>query len=191
MDARAGSSRPTPRRSASPASTCRRAGAGSRFRRSTSGAGKTSRPTGAATGRCGFSWRCSCFRCSRNSSPTTSRSSSTSTASRIFPAVMTYPDTTFAKDAGPQSVRHRGRLPRRLSDGSDREGRRHRDLAADPLLLQHAGEQAAVAIPVQADLAAERRRIATSPPSMISPNAASSNPTGSAPTTAAATWWRG
>ena len=92
---------------------------------------------------------------------------------------------------GPQSVRHRGRLSRRLSDGPDHQGRRHRGLAAGALLLQHASEQAAVAVPVQADLAAERRRIANSPPRTISPNAASSNPTGSAPTTAAAMWWRG
>ena len=46
----------------------------SRCRRSTGGAGRISKPTGAATGRSGFSWCCSSFRCSPSSSPTTSRS---------------------------------------------------------------------------------------------------------------------
>ena len=55
-----GSNRPTQRPSASPASMCRRiARRIQRFRRSTGGAGKISRSTGAATGRCGCSWRCS------------------------------------------------------------------------------------------------------------------------------------
>ena len=95
------------------------------------------------------------------------------------------------QDARSESVRHRRRLSRRLSDGPDQEGRRHRGLAADPLLLQHAGEQAAVAVPVQADLAADAKRLRVRRQDTASPNAASSKPTGSAPTTAAATWWRG
>ncbi len=56
------------------------------------------------------------------------------------------------QDAGPDAVRHRRRLPRSLSDEPHQEGRRLRHLAADPLLLQHPGQQAAVAVPVQADL---------------------------------------
>ena len=93
--------------------------------------------------------------------------------------------------AGSESVRHRRRLSRRLFDGPDPEGGRHRDLAAGALFLQHAGEQAAVAVPVQADLAADAERLRIRRHATALPNAASSKPTGSAPTTAAATWWRG
>ena len=53
----------------------------------------------------------------------------------FFPAVMTYPDTAFAKTARPQFVRHRRRLSRRLFDGIDSERGRHHRLAAGALLL--------------------------------------------------------
>jgi hypothetical protein len=54
-------------------------------RRSTSAAGRTSRPTGAATGRSGCSWCCSCSRCLPSSSPTTGRSSLPTRARSCFP----------------------------------------------------------------------------------------------------------
>ena len=95
------------------------------------------------------------------------------------------------QDARSQSVRHRRRLSRRLSDGPDQEGRRHRDLAAGPLLLQHAGEQAAVAVPVQADLDADAEGLRIRRHARLRQMRRRSNATGSAPTTAAATWWRG
>jgi len=52
-----------------------------------------------------------------------------------FPAVVTYPDTAFAKKPDPTAVRHRGRLQGSLLDEAHQEARRLRDLAADPLLL--------------------------------------------------------
>ena len=66
----------------------------------------------------------------------------------FFPAVVTYPDTAFAKEQDPNlfgtAADYRDDY---LMDLIKKEGRHHR-LAADPLLLQHAGEQAAVAVPV-------------------------------------------
>ena len=80
-----------------PVWTCRRSGAGSASRRSTGGAGKISRPTGAATGRCG------CFSLLfilslfaefiANDKPIFIDVNGKS----FFPAVVTYPDTAFAK----------------------------------------------------------------------------------------------
>jgi hypothetical protein len=54
-----------------------------------------------------------------------------------FPAIVTYPDTTFGKPDDPNLF----------------------GTAAHPLLLQHAGEQAAVAVPLEADLDADQGRL--------------------------------
>ena len=64
-------------------------------RRSTSAAGRTSRPTGAATGRSGSSWCCSCCRCSPNSSPTTGRCSPPTRARSCFRSLVDYPEEKF------------------------------------------------------------------------------------------------
>src|SRR5262249_20918332 len=72
---------PRPRRNRRWDWLSRRPASWSRCRQSTAGAGRTSRPTGAAIFRSGFFSSCSESRCSPSSSPTTSRLSSSSTAS--------------------------------------------------------------------------------------------------------------
>ncbi len=65
-------------------------------RRSIAAAGRTSRPTGAATGASGSSSRCfSSQLCSPSSSPTTSRSSPATRASFSFPVLVDYPESKF------------------------------------------------------------------------------------------------
>ena len=128
----------------------RRRSGGSRSRRSTSGAGRISRPTGAATGRSGFSWCCSSSRCSRNSSPTTSRSSCGIDGKWYFPVFITYSETTFGGDFE-TAADYRDPYLQKADRG---EGRQH-GLAADPLFLQHAQSRPADAGAVEADLDAD------------------------------------
>ena len=88
--------------------------------------------------------------------------------------------------------RNRRRLSRSLSAEADRGQGRHHALAADPLFLRHPQSRSADAGAVAADLDADRRAVqgggAEEGPERA---AATSNTTGSAPTTRAATWWRG
>ena len=73
----------------------------------------------------------------------------------FFPAVVTYPDTAFAKTPDPNlfgtAADYRDPY---LIDMINKEGGTVH-LAADPFFLQHAGEPAAVAVSLQADLAVE------------------------------------
>ena len=104
-----------------------------------------------------------------------------------FPVFVTYPETTFGGDFE-TAADYRDPYP---AEADRREGRHH-DLAADPLLLQHAQSRPADAGAVAADLAADRGAMqAGGRDARASPAAATSNTTGSAPTTRAATWWRG
>ena len=157
-------------------------------RRSTAGAGRTSRPTGAATGRSGFSWCCSSCRCSPSSSPTTSRFTSRYDGKSYLPGVRDLSGNRVRR-----RVRDRGRLSRSVPAEADRREGRHHDLAADPLFLRHPQSRSADAGAVAADLAADRGSNARAVVRTQGPAAAAaiSNTTGSAPTIRAATWWRG
>ena len=179
------SRRPQSRRSGS--RPCRRGAACQRCRRSTAAAGRTSRPTGAATGRSGSFWCCSWSRCSPSSSPTTSRSWSRTTARSYFPVLV-----DLSGDDVRRRFRDGGRLSRPLSAEADRRQGRLHDLAADPLFLRHAQSRPADAGAVAADLDADRAAMPAGRRTQGSDQAAAtSNTTGSAPTTRAATWWRG
>ena len=73
-----------------------------------------------------------------------------------FPVFVTYPDTTFGEKRRSRSVRHRGRLPRPVHPAADREKRRLDHLAADPVQLRHTHLEPARAVPLEADLGAQR-----------------------------------
>ena len=103
----------------------------------------------------------------------------------LFPVFVDYPEEKFGGFLAQTDYR----------DPGDRQGdRRERldALAADPLLLQHAQPRPAGAGARAADLDADRRAM---PPDRRAHRrhaaAATSSGTGSAPTTRAATWWRG
>ena len=68
----------------------------------------------------------------------------------LFPGVR-----DLSGDGVRRRVRDRGRLSRSLSAQADRGEGRHRDLAADPLFLQHAQSRSADAGAVAADLDAD------------------------------------
>ena len=94
-------------------------------------AGRISRPTGAATGRSGSSWSCSCSclfaEFIANDRPILVHYK----GELLFPVFVDYPEEKF----GGFLAQHR--LPRSGDRQGDR-GERLGDLAADPLLLQHA-----------------------------------------------------
>ena len=157
-----------------------------RCRRSIGGAGRISSPTGAATGRCGFSSFCSSSRCLPSSSPTTSRSWSLTTASLIFRWSITYPESDVRR-----RLRDRRGLSRSVSAEADCGQGRLMILAADPLFLRHAQSRPADAGAVAADVDADRGAVRAGGRAQGPPRAAAtSNTIGSAPTTRAATWWR-
>ncbi len=73
-----------------------------------------------------------------------------------FPAVITYADTAFAKTPDPNLFGTAADYRDDYLMGLIKKEGGFRDLAAGPLLLQHASEPSAVAVSVQADLDARR-----------------------------------
>ncbi len=88
-------------------------------------------------------------------------------------------------------LRHRRRLSRSIFAEVSRRAPRHRNLAADPVLLQHHQRSAAVGVSVEADLALEQGRLRFRREERLLQMRHARNTTGSAPTTRAATCWRG
>ena len=133
-----------------------------------------------------FHWSCSCSRCSPSSSPTTSRSIVSYEGKSYFPVFVNYPETTFGGDFETAADYRDPYLQKLIAD----KGGYH-DLAADPLLLQHPQSRSADAGALEADLAADRSAMQGGGRAQGALQAAAtSNTTGSAPTTRAATSWR-
>ena len=77
---------------------CRPKRGASRCRRSTGGAGRTSRPTGAATGRSGSSWCCSWSSLFAEFIANDKPFSCSVDGKTYFPVFVTYPETAFGGD---------------------------------------------------------------------------------------------
>ena len=120
-------------------------------RRSTTGAGRISRPTGAATVSLWIFlvlFVLSLFaEFIANDKPLLHQDR----GPQLFPGVR-----DLSGDRVRRRVRDRGRLSRSVSAQSDRREGRHRGLAADPLFLQHPQSRSADAGAVAADLDADR-----------------------------------
>ena len=103
----------------------------------------------------------------------------------FFPVFFTYPDTTFGDDLGTAADYRDPHLQKLIAE---KDGY----MLWPPIRFSYdTHEQAAgLAVPGEADLAADGCRIARKPKSAASRNAPISKRTGSAPTTRAATWWR-
>ena len=153
MDARTTENAPVPEPTAPVAGRSLRAAARrcSRCRRSTGGAGRISSATGAATGRSGFSWSCSCVSLFAEFIANDKPFLVMYDGQRLFPG-----GRHLSGDDVRRRLRDRGGLSRSVPAEADRrEGRLH-GLAADPLLLRHAQSRSADAGAVAADLDAHR-----------------------------------
>ena len=105
----------------------------------------------------------------------------------ISRSVVTYPETAFGGEFETAADYRDPYLQKLIAEKGGCDA-----LAADPLLLRHAQSRSADAGAVAADLDADRGAVqAGGREEGRSRAAAISNATGSAPTTRAATWWRG
>ena len=155
------------------------------FRRSTSGAGRISRPTGAATGRCGSSSSCSSCRSFAEFIANDKPIVASYKGEILFPVLVDYPEEKFGGFLAHDRLSrpgHPGRDQRQWLD----------DLAADPLLLPHRQQRHPEARAGQAvvDATTKEERCAAIRTGVDDPNCTSATGTGSAPTTRPATWWR-
>ncbi len=128
--------------------------AASNFRRSTPGAGRISRPTGAAIGRCGYFMIVLRADAVRRIHRQRQAAVHPLRRQELLSGLRHLSRHRFRRRS-----RHRRRLSRSLSAKISRRASRHRNLAADPVFLQHHQRPATVGFPVQADLAADPGRL--------------------------------